>query len=138
MSNLFAYGTLMCADIMKSVAGVLPESRKGRIQNFRRLQIKNEHYPGLIRKDGSSVDGELYCDVPEKCWERLDSFEGDMYSRIEIVVTLPGDVEMVAFTYLVKDEFTHLLHHKDWDFERFLEKGKGQFVEDYSGYDKID
>ena len=66
MGNLFAYGTLMCEDIMRSVAGVELRHANGVLRGYKRLEVKNEHYPAIIEVDGSEVDGVVYCDIPQK------------------------------------------------------------------------
>ena len=137
MANLFAYGTLMCEDIMKSVAGYLPGSQKGVLYDYWRLEVVNEHYPGLVAGEGGVVEGVVYLDISGEGWDRLDSFEGDLYSRQEVEVKLDDGSVLSVYTYVVKEKFTHRLNQSEWSFDRFLEKGKGAFVSFYKGYDEI-
>jgi len=136
MANLFAYVTLMCDDIMKAVAGYLPVKKNGVIAGYRRLAVRNEQYPGLVKAPGGSVAGVVYFDISERGWQRLDSFEGDMYSRENVEIMVEG-ATLVSCTYVVKENFHHLLSDSDWSFQRFMDQGKGKFEDGYSGYDEL-
>ena len=137
MDNLFTYGSLMCEDIMRSVAGEELRCAKGVLQGYQRVELKNEHYPAIIEGDGSEVDGVVYFDISEKSMERLDSFEGEMYQRRTVEIQLIDGSVMKVSTYVFKDEYHYRLGTKEWDFGQFLEKGKGAFVSSYCGYEEI-
>ena len=49
MENLFAYGTLMCEDIMREVSGVRLLQVSGKLKGYSRRGVKGEHYPAFIR-----------------------------------------------------------------------------------------
>jgi gamma-glutamylcyclotransferase (GGCT)/AIG2-like uncharacterized protein YtfP len=137
MADLFVYGTLMREDIMRTVAGTVPRRQRGTARGYRRLAVKNEHYPGLIAEQGSEVEGLVYLDITEESWARLDRFEGEMYTRGTVEVLLEGGDTLQAYAYLVKPEYVGRLEKRDWDFAGFLENGKGAFVGSYSGYNDI-
>jgi gamma-glutamylcyclotransferase (GGCT)/AIG2-like uncharacterized protein YtfP len=138
MRNLFAYGTLMCEDIMKRVSGVSRPAFPAILKQYRRHCIKGEHYPGIQQNHLCHVKGVIYQDLPESAWLRLDRFEGDMYRRVQLDIQLDDGSIAGADTYIVRDEFLGLLQDKDWDYELFLVKGKQLFLQGYSGYDAID
>ena len=124
MSNLFAYGSLMCSDIMQSVVNFLPESVTVSLSGYRRLAIKGQQYPGLCPGGKKSVQGRLYFDIPAEGWLRLDAFEGDMYSCDEVMVaTIDGD-RIGARVYVVKEAYRNLLTGQEWSYERFLPAGE--------------
>lgn len=136
--NLFAYGTLMAPDIMREVSGTMLESAKVTLKGYQRFQVHGEQYPGIVSADGCEVTGILYLNVPVDAVRRLDLFEGEMYSREPVSVTSDIDGETLpAMTYVVKEEYTHLLSTSAWDFEEFLQKGKKLFEDRYWGYDEI-
>jgi len=137
MANLFAYGTLMCDDIMESVAGCMPNKNAAALYGYRRLEVKREQYPGLVAGGKENVAGVLYYDVPVESWKRLDSFEGEMYSRLEVTVELEDGSTREAYTYIVKKEYENRLECRSWSLERFLEKGKDAFETNYTGYEEI-
>ena len=137
MRNLFAYGTLMCGDIMREVAGCLPASLPGVLQGYRRRTVRGEHYPGLVPGGASRVDGVLYRAVPGFAWARLDDFEGDMYLRHSVRIELPDGATLSAETYLVRPQFLARLGHDEWSYAEFLRSGKEQFCDRYRGYARV-
>jgi gamma-glutamylcyclotransferase (GGCT)/AIG2-like uncharacterized protein YtfP len=134
MRNLFAYGTLMCEDIMREVAGCLPACVPGTLPGYARRAVKGQHYPGLVLHAAGRVDGVLYRDVPGFAWARLDSFEGDMYRRRCVQVDLGDGARLAAETYVVRPRFVARLDVVEWDFAEFLRSGKTKFCRDYRGY----
>ncbi len=136
--DLFAYGTLMCADIMRAVSGC-PElaGTAGLLRDHRRLCVRGEHYPGLVPQPGASVEGILYHIVPAAAWARLDRFEGDMYVRAGVDVELADATIQRAQTYLVRPDLTGLLEERVWQLEDFLRHGKAEFESAYAGYTAI-
>ena len=88
MKNLFAYGTLMCDDIMEEVSGAAPSGSSALLRGYRRLCVKGEHYPALIPDEGYMVEGIVYQGLLGPAWHRLDSFEGQMFSRQRVMLDL--------------------------------------------------
>jgi gamma-glutamylcyclotransferase (GGCT)/AIG2-like uncharacterized protein YtfP len=113
MNNLFVYGTLLCEDIFVTVSGCRRRSKYCFLNDYRRLRVSGEHYPGIIPLPGNRVEGLLYLAVPESAWGRLDRFEGKMYHRQPVEVELHGgDLEM-AFAYTVRPEFLPCLEPRE-------------------------
>ena len=137
MNNLFAYGTLMCEDIMAEVSGCCLSYVSGTLKGYGRRSVKGEHFPALIPDAAGSVDGIVYRNVPEWAWARLDRFEGEMYARREVRVELRDGSIMPAETYVVHPEYQDQLEASAWDFEVFLSKGKTLFQNGYRGYRKL-
>ncbi len=138
MTALFAYGTLMCEDIMQAVAGVVLPHEKAILQGHRRLAVKGEEYPGVLPAEGFLVEGILYYDVCGASWERLDRFEGEMYCRTGVTVFLDDSSRRDAFTYIVRPEYRDRLSNSDWSFTDFVEKKKNVFISTYGGYDALE
>jgi gamma-glutamylcyclotransferase (GGCT)/AIG2-like uncharacterized protein YtfP len=134
LQDLFAYGTLMCDDIMRAVSGRTYSGEIAILRGYRRLRVRGEHYPGLAEDTGASVDGVLYQRLPGPAWERLDRFEGPMYQRRCVSVELADGRSLLAQTYVVRPEYTWLLEDSEWDFRSFLRQGKARFVAGYAGY----
>ena len=135
--NLFAYGTLMCEDILGTVAGCAPASVAAVLVDHRRLRVRGEHYPGLIRQPGGRVEGVMYRSLEPAAWVRLDRFEGEMYERLAVTVEAADGTLVEADTYLIRPESAHRLEPVEWDFEIFLAQGKEGFVSDYAGYEAV-
>jgi len=137
MSNLFTYGSLMCSDIMYQVAACHANFVYATLKDFKRSTIRGEEYPGIVAHPGTEVEGVLYLDLPPRAIDRLDSFEGEQYSRQEVEVTTAQLVPYTAMVYVVKPEHCYLLTGKPWSYEHFLAVGKTKFLEAYLGFRKI-
>jgi gamma-glutamylcyclotransferase (GGCT)/AIG2-like uncharacterized protein YtfP len=116
MKHLFAYGTLMCQDIMQQVAGCCPQSAPGTLYRFRRHAVRGEEYPGIRPDAAGRVEGVVYFAVPHWAWKRLDRFEGPMYHRQLLEVEQEGAI-IAAGAYVVLPEFMDCLEERDWDFK---------------------
>jgi gamma-glutamylcyclotransferase (GGCT)/AIG2-like uncharacterized protein YtfP len=134
IENLFAYGTLMCEDIMLEVGGCLPAVARGTLQGYFRSSVKNEHYPGILRDDRGAVDGIVYMNIPDCAWERLDKFEGEMYSREPVRVELTNGFSLEASAYVMKPDYYGSLLMEEWSFSEFLKTGKRDFLKKYKGF----
>jgi gamma-glutamylcyclotransferase (GGCT)/AIG2-like uncharacterized protein YtfP len=135
MQDLFAYGSLMCADIMRAVSGCPePAGSAGLLRDHCRLCVRGEHYPGLVPCPGANVEGIVYHALPADAWRRLDRFEGDLYVRTSVAVELPDATLRRVQTYLVRPELTGCLEDRVWELESFLRYGKAEFERAYTGY----
>jgi gamma-glutamylcyclotransferase (GGCT)/AIG2-like uncharacterized protein YtfP len=133
MQHLFAYGSLMCEDIMLEASGYAPSSRPATLKEYRRYTIKGERYPGIAPFAGSTVEGIVYLDVPESAWVRLDKFEGDLYMRKSVYIEVNKEF-LPAATYVVKPEFYDFLDDVEWSFSDFLRNTKADFLKSYKGF----
>jgi gamma-glutamylcyclotransferase (GGCT)/AIG2-like uncharacterized protein YtfP len=138
--HCFAYGSLMCEDIMAAVCGVAVAALSGRpaqLAGFARHPVLGESYPGMVPAPAQSVAGIVYLDLPATVWARLDAFEGEMYERQPVSVALGDGQILIVQTYVFRPEFAHCLAHGEWDFEAFLKEGKGHFITRYLGYTRL-
>lgn len=133
MTTCFTYGSLMCPDIMTFAAGRPLAGEPARLTGYRRLAVAGEDYPGIVEAD-DRVEGVLYRGLDTRAWALLDAFEGEMYARLPVTVTLPSGSAEPAWTYVFKPEFRHLLRPEPWDFEAFLRQGKARFEARYVGF----
>jgi len=134
LKNLFAYGTLMCGDIMHEVSGVCCSPLPATLKGFRRHSVRGEHYPAIVPDEEGRVDGLVYRDVPEAAWVRLDRFEGEMYERSIVQVEMKDGSILPAATYVTLPKFLDRLDPSGWDFAEFLRTGKTSFRRGYGGY----
>jgi gamma-glutamylcyclotransferase (GGCT)/AIG2-like uncharacterized protein YtfP len=137
MENLFAYGTLMCDDIMREVSGCRLSQVSGTLKGYRRRSVKGEQYPALVPDEEGCVEGVVYRNVPKSAWDRLDRFEGEMYVRQLVQIVLNGGMTLLAATYIVQPEFLDQLEQTEWEFAEFLRHGKTSFQRDYKGYQSL-
>ncbi len=128
MTHLFAYGTLMCDDIMAEASGLQVAGAPAELKGFCRLRVKEECYPALLPREGGTVDGVIYRDIPDPAWQRLDRFEGPMYSRQNVIVEMPDGTALPAATYVALDDFRDQFEEREWDFTTFLRSDKEDFL----------
>ena len=81
------------------------------------------------------MSGLCYLDLPESAWPALDLFEGEMYERISVLVTLTGGATLPAEAYLLRPEFHALLADGEWGFDDFIRVLKVKFKQAYCGFD---
>jgi gamma-glutamylcyclotransferase (GGCT)/AIG2-like uncharacterized protein YtfP len=134
MGHLFAYGTLMCNDIMEEIVGSHLFPVSATLRGYRRMRVKGEHYPALVPDAEQHVEGIVYLNISGASWDRLDQFEGEMYSRKMVQVELNDGHTIPAETYVARAEFMDYLVDAKWDFSEFLRKNKGSFRRSYKGY----
>lgn len=132
MAHLFAYGSLMCEDIMYSVLGTVPLSDQGILAKFQRFAVQDEVYPGIVPRQGGQVQGRIYFDIPQALWSCLDYFEGDMYVRERHTVLSPEGVPYPAWVYVVRPQYHALLTASSWSFQRFLLEGKRRLLDSWA------
>lgn len=137
MRHLFAYGTLMCPDIMREVSGVSLVHVRAALNGYRRWCVRGEEYPALVPDGDGRVEGVLYRGVPDCAWQRLDLFEGDMYTRTGVDVGIGTSTTLGAQTYVVRPEYVWQLDRREWSLDGFLREGKKRFRAEYGGYSSI-
>ena len=134
MKNLFAYGTLMCEDIMREISGFSFSCKSGALKGYSRYSVKGEHYPAIVAEEKGRVEGVVYFDIPISAWDRLDRFEGEMYERRLVQIGLMAGKRLFAGTYVVRPAFLDQLDRSDWDFSDFLHNDKASFQDHYKGF----
>jgi gamma-glutamyl AIG2-like cyclotransferase len=138
--HCFTYGTLMCDDIMSAVcnvpAGTL-EARPARLENIARHPVVDEPCPGLLPCPGAKVNGVVYLNLPPSAWVCLDTFEGKMYERQSIPVSMDNEADLNADIYVFRIELVHRLAVGDWDFAKFLREEKARFTGHYLGFERL-
>lgn len=134
MNHLFAYGTLMCEDIMQAVSGCRLSRMPGILQGYCRRALKHQVYPAIVPDAHTRVEGIVYFNIPPDAWHRLDLFEGDMYFREVVEIDLENGERVSAQTYVAKPRYRVHLEDFAWDHEAFLSRGKTTFEREYIGF----
>ena len=137
MPPLFAYGTLMCPDILQEVSGLALHGEPAVLHGFARYRVRGEHYPAIIPEDRGQVEGLLYAPPDTGAWRRLDLFEGAMYVRSSVQVETPNSTLYAAETYVLRPDYQGCLDNADWDFEHFMKTGKAAFADEYKGFTEL-
>ena len=137
MPNLFAYGTLMCSDIMQHVTGLSRDAVNGELAGFARYRLRDQLYPAIVPDQQANVAGVIYQDLSVQAWARLDRFEGSIYQRQQVHVRLDDRTRINAETYVLRPAYRHLLLAEAWDIEHFIRHAKQDFMQDYLGYQRL-
>jgi len=137
MQKLFAYGSLMCPDIMQLVSGLSLQGTPALLRGFQRCQVLNEPYPAIKASPTQQVEGMLYQGLLPDAWQRLDRFEGEMYQRRQVLLVDAHSQVIEACAYVIRPQYEHHLLHEEWSFEDFLRHGKAQFERDYRGFSEL-
>jgi hypothetical protein len=130
----------MDPEIMARVSGMRCRAGKALLSGYLRRAVRGEVYPAIVARPGEAVDGVVYFDLTPEALDRLDRFEGPMYRRTSVSVTLEaaGNEETAAAeAYVIAPENLARLSDEDWRFEEFLKTGKGRFQSSYEGYGKL-
>ena len=127
-ATLFAYGTLMFPDVIRSVIGRVPASRSGVIKGYRRLEVAGESFPGLVKGDDESVEGLVYLEISKEEWDCLTAFEDDFHELQQVTVDCLG-TGVRALAYIVPPSRKSLLSDKAWNPDAFREKHLAGFAD---------
>ena len=134
MKNIFVYGSLMYEDVWTRIVHRHYQKQAAILPGFRRLVVKGESYPGLVRSYASAVEGIVYFDVSAQDVRRLDKFEGQYYKKISVKVrTMDGRVH-TASVYVFGRRYRRLLGATSWDPIRFRTKYLSRFISRYQGF----
>lgn len=102
MQHVFTYGSLMFDEVWHRVVAGRHRAMRGTVAGYERFEVRDETYPGMVAKEGASVDGVLHLDVDAEDLARLDAFEGDDYDRIAVPVLCEDGATRDAQTYLYR------------------------------------
>lgn len=127
MTHLFAYGSLMCNDIMQGVCCQTLEHEAALLHDYSRRTVRARPFPALIEARGDQVEGVLYRGVSQEALLRLDRFEGQMYARQLVLVQLSSGDPLACEAFVIEPEYLGLVDDSPWDFEYFQREGRGRF-----------
>ena len=99
-AHVFTYGSLMFPEVWSRVVRGSYRTERARLDGHGRFDIIGETYPGMVAREGSSVEGVLYFDVSPADFAALDAFEGEQYRRNTVQVRLDSGETVEAGTYI--------------------------------------
>jgi gamma-glutamylcyclotransferase (GGCT)/AIG2-like uncharacterized protein YtfP len=126
-TNVFAYGSLMFANIFEGVTGERCGFQKATLKQWSRHTLLNKTYPGAVtnRDPLAQIDGVLCLQVSDEALLKLDAFEGSPYFRELVTVLIENDAPQKAWIYRWVDES---LICGEWDVVRFTQQHQADFV----------
>jgi gamma-glutamylcyclotransferase (GGCT)/AIG2-like uncharacterized protein YtfP len=119
VARLFTYGTLLVAEVMERVAGRRLPAERAVLVGWRRRLLRGATYPGLVPAPAESVEGLLYDGLDAEALARIDRFEGALYERRELAVTLGSGESRPAFVYVLRPEHRELVSELPWSEAEF-------------------
>lgn len=121
--------------VQHAIVGEELQACDGQLRGFRRGQLRDREYPGIIESPNESVVGKVLMGIRTEFMELLDKYEGFEFRRAKGSALLSNGEEIEVCTYawaLTKEDV--LL--EDWDPVRFQREKLHTFVQyiirDYS------
>ncbi len=131
-NNLFAYGTLMWPEVLEAVIGRKPTGKPATLPGFKRLRVRGECFPVIVKSPDDSVDGILYENLTGPEFALLDRFEGEEYDRAELPV---GGI--AAQVYVLCEKWAHIAEPVLWQPSDFTPEHRAAFCAEYKGWSKL-
>ena len=132
--SLFTYGTLMIPEIISGLIGRSISGRPATLHGYQRSLIIDATYPGIAPQCNQVVPGILYLSLKHQEIEILNDYEGDLYILSAVQVRLIHGSVSEAKTYILKNEYHHLLTNQDWDLTTFKRQSQATFLRTYQGF----
>ena len=104
---------------------------EARLPGYKKLDVKGELYPGLVKSKNSCVDGIVYLKIKNKDLLLLDKYEGKYYQRTPVLVCIRGSETIRADVYVFKKKYKNLLAKSEWDADKFRTKNLYRFLSTY-------
>ena len=76
------------------------QKRQGILKDFKRVKVKEAHYPAIVDSKGDKVEGLVVYGIANDALLLLDEFEDDEYQRKNVTVLLRDDQKTKAATYV--------------------------------------
>lgn len=122
IDKLFCYGTLMIPAIFSATSGQRAQWEPAVLAGYQRYQMRDQPYPGIVRRSGAVVSGCLYRGVVSKALDKLDSYEGEWYIRRLVKVHCSHNKVVTAWCYEVRAMHKNKVGQGDWDLKDFVQQ----------------
>jgi hypothetical protein len=122
---LFAYGSLVDADVFFAVSGLDPRRLRiepARLRGCRLAPVRGMSFPTLIPASSTVAHGLLYHGLGARAYARISWFEGDLY-RLERRVVAAAGGPVGAVLYLTNSS---LAAPGTWSFEAWQRDAKAR------------
>jgi gamma-glutamylcyclotransferase (GGCT)/AIG2-like uncharacterized protein YtfP len=99
-NRLFVYGTLQHNQSRGFVLQGL-KFQPAILPHYRKVIPPDLGFPFIVQEENSSVQGEIYYDLDEDIWKKIDLIEGEgnLYRRILVKVKPQNGEDLTAYTY---------------------------------------
>ena len=128
--NIFAYGTLICPEMVFALTGKNYVSEKAVLNNFKRFKIYDDGqpraYPAIKKYAGGLVNGIILYDVDKESMEALDFFEGGEYIRTLLEIVTDGK-KIKTYVYVWEKKYNPKLKN-EWSLNYFIKNDMPEYV----------
>ena len=129
-ANLFAYGTLMFADVWRRIHIGEFTSEPATLRGFSIYRVQDAVFPGIVRSgEDCQVSGRVYRNLDDDTIFELDAYESDLYERVEVEVTLEGGAPLRCFAYVIPPARREALTDEHWDAAWFEKTQLTKYLE---------
>jgi gamma-glutamylcyclotransferase (GGCT)/AIG2-like uncharacterized protein YtfP len=139
MMHVFTYGTLMFAEVWRTVVGREFATVRGTAPGFAIYRVAGAVFPGIAAgSETDIVSGVVYLDVDESGLARLDRFEDSFYERQTLWIECDDGQRRPAETYVVPARNRTVLSGECWDGNAFVARGHlTEFIERFAGFARL-
>ncbi len=125
---LFAYGTLVLPAVWEALTGRRALPRAARLADYARRPLRGALYPGIAPEAGAWTPGVLHPGIDAATWALLDAFEGPLYQRRRVQVTVEGGGRAAVWAYVVRPAERTRLAAGSWDPRAFAARHLPRYV----------
>ena len=125
--------------VLKRVIGRYHKSiqkRPGILNDFKRLKVKEAHYPAIVDSKGDKVEGLVVYGIANDALLLLDQFEDDEYQRKDVAVLVRGGEETTAATYVAGPNMS--IEDEEWCFSTWQRNYRKEFLENLAIWNRIE
>ena len=118
----FIYGTLMNPEIYWRITGESLNGSSATLHGYKRHSLRSLVFPAIVSNNKSYVDGILVYCKKTSVEKKLDVYEGSMYTKKTVSVTVKGNSIHPVLTYVLNSRYRSLILEKEWNFNTFESK----------------
>jgi gamma-glutamylcyclotransferase (GGCT)/AIG2-like uncharacterized protein YtfP len=120
--DVFTYGSLQFPRVLAAVIGRVPPREPAVLEGFARYRVRGASYPGIVAEPGARTEGTVWRGLDLDALAALDRFEGALYERPELRVSVAPAESCAAFVYLLRPEHRALATDSAWREDDFRER----------------
>ena len=112
------------------------KKRQGILKDFKRVKVKEAHYPAIVDSKGDKVEGLVVYGIVNDALLLLDQFEDDEYQRQDVAVLECGGQEIMAATYVAGPNMS--IDDEGWCFSTWQQNYRKGFLENLAIWNRIE
>ena len=112
------------------------QKRQGILNDFKRVKVKEAHYPAIVHSKGDKVEGLVVYGIVNDALLLLDQFEDDEYQRKNVAVLVGDDQKTKAATYVAGPNMS--LDDEGWCFSTWQKNHRKEFLENLEIWNRIE